>query len=261
MSSAESGFKGQCDFMKKIYFSDDILIYFGNPVGYLDNGSYGNDENDENGSGEKKVIIDTIFVRDELQSYLTEKEGVAIVVRDGVYDELSEKLIHKQPDNLADDPMNTMQSHLPQKQPDSDCIADYYCNQSADCLLKSDNIDAQLLPRASPDKEAGKMPETKSQERQLRIYRLKPESSPIIRFFGLTERQKRGYGPPERKEYDLIFESAISDFDIEAVWDNFSQKGFGDLFLSISDVIELAGEGERRFFYVDQTCFTAIDFI
>lgn len=61
--------------MKNIYFCDGILIYYGNPAGYL---------------SEEKVVLDSIFDKEEIITYLSEKERKAVEIRSGVYDRLSE---------------------------------------------------------------------------------------------------------------------------------------------------------------------------
>ena len=61
--------------MKNIYFRDGILIYYGNPAGYLSEG---------------KVVLDSIFDKGEIIAYLSEKEKLAVEIRSGVYDRLSE---------------------------------------------------------------------------------------------------------------------------------------------------------------------------
>ena len=61
--------------MKNIYFRDGILIYYGNPAGYLSEGN---------------VVLDSIFDRGEIIAYLSEKEKLAVEIRSGVYDRLSE---------------------------------------------------------------------------------------------------------------------------------------------------------------------------
>lgn len=45
--------------MKNIYFRDGILIYYGNPAGYLSEG---------------KVVLDSIFDKEEIIAFLSEKE-------------------------------------------------------------------------------------------------------------------------------------------------------------------------------------------
>lgn len=61
--------------MKKIYFREGILIYYGNPAGYLSDGL---------------VVLDSIFDKREIIDYLSEKEKLAVEIRAGVYDRLSE---------------------------------------------------------------------------------------------------------------------------------------------------------------------------
>ena len=61
--------------MKNIYFRNGVLIYYGNPAGYLSDG---------------KVILDSIFDKGEIKEFLSEKEKLAVEVREGVYDRLAE---------------------------------------------------------------------------------------------------------------------------------------------------------------------------
>ena len=61
--------------MKNIYFRDGILIYYGNPAGYLSEG---------------KVVLDSIFDKEEIIAFLSGKEKLAVEIRSGVYDRLSE---------------------------------------------------------------------------------------------------------------------------------------------------------------------------
>ena len=61
--------------MKNIFFRDGILIYYGNPAGYLSEG---------------KVVLDSIFDKEEIIAFLSEKEKLAVEIRSGVYDRLSE---------------------------------------------------------------------------------------------------------------------------------------------------------------------------
>lgn len=60
---------------ENIYFRDGILIYYGNPAGYLSEG---------------KVVLDSIFDKEEIIAFLSEKEKLAVEIRSGVYDRLSE---------------------------------------------------------------------------------------------------------------------------------------------------------------------------
>ena len=61
--------------MKNIYFRNGVLIYYGNPAGYLSDG---------------KVILDSIFDKGDIKEFLSEKEKLTVEVREGVYDRLSE---------------------------------------------------------------------------------------------------------------------------------------------------------------------------
>ncbi len=97
--------------------------------------------------------------------------------------------------------------------------------------------------------------------RMLRIYRLKKEQPIMMRFTSLAEREKRGFGKPGIREYELAYEGSIPDFDMEKIWDIYSRKDINGHPLSISDVIALSCGGISRYFYVDRTCFQEIDFI
>ena len=59
--------------MKNIYFRNGVLIYYGNPAGYLSDG---------------KVILDSIFDKGDIKEFLSEKEKLTVEVREGVYDRL-----------------------------------------------------------------------------------------------------------------------------------------------------------------------------
>ncbi len=60
--------------MKKISFHNGVLIYYGNPAGYLQDG---------------KVILDSLFYKEELVRWLKEKEQAEVEIREGVYDRLA----------------------------------------------------------------------------------------------------------------------------------------------------------------------------
>ena len=61
--------------MNNIRIKNDLILYYGNKAGYIDNG---------------KAIVDPLFQKDELRSYLTEKEGLELEWRSGVYEGLTE---------------------------------------------------------------------------------------------------------------------------------------------------------------------------
>ena len=61
--------------MKRIYVQNGIVFYYGNPAGYL---------------GDGKAVIDCMFQKEELVSFVKEQFLVEPVFREGVCDRLSE---------------------------------------------------------------------------------------------------------------------------------------------------------------------------
>ncbi len=173
--------------MKNIYFRNGILIYYGNPAGYLSEGV---------------VVLDSIFDKAEIISYLSEKENLAVEVREGVYDRLSE----------------------------------------------GGGLEEAGIPK---------------QGRRIRIYQLNNDSSIMVRFISLAEREKRGFGNPQRSEYVLVYEGEVDTFSLEEVWEKFGRripKDFEGHALSISDVVEFTDNEASRFFYVEPKGFEEIVF-
>lgn len=178
--------------MKRIYFRNGILIYYGNPAGYL--------------SGET-VVLDSIFDKEEIRNYLSETEKFSVEVRSGVYDRLAE----------------------------------------------GGNVD-----------EAGaEMVRMDVVGRRVRIYQLKQDSPILMRFVSLAEREKRGFGKPQREEYAAVYEGEVDGFNLEDVWERFGRKvpkDFEGHALSISDIVEFTEGEESRFFYVEPKGFAEIEF-
>lgn len=173
--------------MQGLSFSNGVLVYYGNPAGYLLDG---------------KVILDSIFDRKELVSYLSEKEHLMVEVREGVYDRLSE----------------------------------------------GGGVEKMTV---------------QGKERLIRIYQLKKNSPIMMRFISLSERTDRGFGKPQPKEYDLVYEMEVDAFDLEKLWECFGEKlpkNFSGHALSISDVVELSEDKNKRFFYVEPKGFVEIEF-
>lgn len=97
----------------------------------------------------------------------------------------------------------------------------------------------------------------------IQIYQLGKESPLEERFISLSKRQERGFPKPNRKEYDLVYEGEVAQFDLEFIWERFARsvpKDFGGHALSISDVVVLSDGKEERSFYLDQSGFTEIEF-
>ena len=61
--------------MKRIYAQNGIVFFYGNPAGYL---------------GDGKAVIDCMFQKEELVSFVKELGFLETVFREGVYDRLSE---------------------------------------------------------------------------------------------------------------------------------------------------------------------------
>lgn len=61
--------------MKNIYFRNGVLIYYGNPAGYLLEGT---------------VILDSLFEKEELIRYIKGNIQAEVEIREGVYDRLPE---------------------------------------------------------------------------------------------------------------------------------------------------------------------------
>ena len=57
--------------MKRIYVQNGIVFFYGNPAGYL---------------GDGKAVIDCMFQKEELVSFVKEQFLVEPVFREGVYD-------------------------------------------------------------------------------------------------------------------------------------------------------------------------------
>ena len=176
--------------MKQIYFRNGVLFYYGNPAGYITRGT---------------MILDSLFEKAELLTFLKEKQNLEIEIREGVYDRLSEGTFENKQETQ----------------------------------------------------------EITSYVNSIRVYQLKQDSPVLMRFISLTERKKRGFGTPHRKEYDLVYEGETGELDLELIWEQFNRsppKGFEGHSLSISDVVELSGKGISRYFYIDRTQFIEVSF-
>lgn len=174
--------------MKKIYFCNGILIYYGNPAGYL--------------SGQT-VVLDSIFDKEEIRNYLLQKGNFSVEICSGVYDRLADG-------------------------------------------EKLDEIKKQ------------------TRERRLKIYQLNRDSPILMRFVSLAEREKRGFGKPQKEDYVLAYEGEVADFNLEDVWEKFGRKIASDFeghALSISDVVEFSEGEASRFFYVEPRGFAEISFM
>lgn len=101
--------------------------------------------------------------------------------------------------------------------------------------------------------------------RNCRIYQMKAESLPEKKFLDY-EVLKRGYGEPERTDYQLVYQSQMDTNDLEKIYDRFDQDykdlppGFCGRPISISDIIELYDSSGSQFYYVDHYGFQEVPF-
>ena len=96
-----------------------------------------------------------------------------------------------------------------------------------------------------------------------RIYRIKPEADARIKFIGIDELERRGFGKPDPKNYSVVFDGNIGTDDLERIYTLLNDEAYPqkEASLFISDIIELYNEKERTFYYVDQFKFKQIDFV
>jgi len=179
MSGYAVGWKVKND----IYIQDQQLIYYGNPAGYLT---------------EEKLLLDPLFDKEQIHTFVNEKLKIPIEIQRGVYD----------------------------------------------CLMNGNKVTA-----------------TKEMGKRFRIYQLQKHTPFSMRFICLAERIKRGYGMPQKKEYEMVYEEEISVFELDAIWERFGRKvpvGFPGHTLSVSDVVELVDGSDHRFFYLEPKGYTEI---
>lgn len=95
-----------------------------------------------------------------------------------------------------------------------------------------------------------------------RIYQLKLEVNPMIKFIGYDELKER-YGEPDPNDYKVVYDGEIETNNLDAIFEKFNlhhppnYKGHS---LSMSDVIELYDKNGSEYHYVDQFGFKEIDF-
>lgn len=175
--------------MERMSIHGSIIYYYGNLAGYLEG---------------ERAVLDPLFEKEDLYSYLREKGVARIETAESVFDRLSD-------------------------------------HRETGYGMEPEKYDRKIL----------------------KIYQLKEGSSLMKRFIGLKEREQRGYGCPQKEEYDLVYEGETSDNDLETIWDKFHEnppKGFTGHPLSISDVVEVHDQEGCRSFYIDRVCFREIAF-
>lgn len=120
--------------MKNIYFRDGILIYYGNPAGYLSEG---------------KVVLDSIFDKEEIIAFLSEKEKLADVNVAGIMTIRNVKI--KQDDyGLTVTMPRTKMPHTEQYK-DSVYFADKSMKQQFDMAVETAYQESVLTPVLDQD--------------------------------------------------------------------------------------------------------------
>lgn len=98
--------------------------------------------------------------------------------------------------------------------------------------------------------------------RSCRVWQLKDDMDPLMKFICLTETRER-FGEPEPDHYRLAYDGQVATSDLEEIWDLFNTSvppGFKGHALSISDVVELYDSAGSEYFYVDRYGFAKIAF-
>jgi len=99
--------------------------------------------------------------------------------------------------------------------------------------------------------------------KRCRIYQLKPEVDPMIKFIGYDELTKGDFRKPDLGNYRVVYDGEIETNDLDAIFEKFNLHHPPDFLgysLSISDVIELYDKDGSEFHYIDHFGFKQIDF-
>ena len=108
------------------------------------------------------------------------------------------------------------------------------------------------------DKLISGEPQEEAELKRCRIYRMKPEVDARLKFIGLDELERRGFGKPDPKNYEVVFDGDIGTNDLERIY-AIHQQGSGQS-LFISDVVELYDDESSNFYYMDRFSFKEIEF-
>lgn len=106
--------------------------------------------------------------------------------------------------------------------------------------------------------QSGAEPELK----RVRIWQLKADSDPLMKFIGYDE-FRGSFGEPSREDYETVYDGQPGVNDLDRIFELFNvsrPEGFAGHSLSMSDVVELYDDDGSEFRYVDRFGFTAIEF-
>lgn len=94
-----------------------------------------------------------------------------------------------------------------------------------------------------------------------RVWQLKPEVDIYKKFIGYDQLLQR-FGPPQREDYQLVFDGEVETNDLEELYEKFNlshPSGYSGYSLSISDLLELYDENGSTFHYVDRIGFQEVE--
>ncbi len=97
-----------------------------------------------------------------------------------------------------------------------------------------------------------------------RIYQLKPSVDVQMKFISLSDMKRLGFGNPNIKNYDVVYEGNIETNDLDEIYGKLyidaEVDGYRGHAMTMSDVIELYDDNESTFYYVDKGRYTRIRF-
>lgn len=175
--------------MQGIEMKKDIILYYGNKAGYVENGT---------------AVVDNMFKGDELTEFLQSKTLTAKWT-DGVFDKLATGAKMQRERSLSD------------------------VSRLKDC----------------------------------RIWQLRDDVDPLMKFVGFDELHKRGFGSLDADNYNCVYDGQVDTNNLDAIWDKFNTNhppNYHGHSLSMSDVIELYDGTGSQFQYVDTFGFKQIGF-
>ena len=98
-----------------------------------------------------------------------------------------------------------------------------------------------------------------------RIYQLKPSVDVQMKFISLSDMKRLGFGNPNIKNYDVVYEGNIETNDLDEIYGKLyidaNVEGYSGHAMTMSDVIELYDDNESTFYYVDKDGYTRIQFL
>lgn len=95
-----------------------------------------------------------------------------------------------------------------------------------------------------------------------RVYQLRPEADPLLKFASYEAVSAR-FGPPVREWYRIVYDGPCCEGDLDDICDRFIDAppdSFTGHRITISDVLELYGDGGSRFYYIDSLGYRKIKF-